>query len=86
MKTTMRQTTVAAAALAALCLSSVPARAEDTVWIWKSTPTLTVTETKSGYLISNGKARFTVARGEKLPAVFQTHPGKVLRAGPAPRR
>lgn len=75
-----------AATLAALCLMPVSARAEDTVWIWKSTPTLTVTETQNGYLVSNGKARFTVARGEKLPAVFQTHSGKVLRAGPPPRR
>ena len=74
------------AALAALSFVVIPtASAEETVWVSRSTPTLSVTETKSGYVISNGKARFTVARGEKLPAVFQTTKGKVLRAGPGPK-
>lgn len=75
----------AATAAIALCTLS-PVYAEDTVWISRSTPTLTVAETKSGYVISNGKARFVVAPGDKLPAVFQTVKGKVLRAGPTPKR
>jgi len=83
---TMTMKTTIAAVAALTLVASVPALAENTVWISRSTPTLTVSETKTGYLISNGKARFVVAAGDKLPAVFQTEKGKVLRAGPAPKR
>jgi len=63
-----------------------PARAEDTVWVSHSTRILVVSENKNGWLIGNGKVRFQVRDGDRLPAVLQTERGKVLRAGRGPGR
>ena len=72
------------------CLAMLPtassARAEETVWVHQSTSTLTVSEVGGGWLVSNGKARSHVRDGDRLPSIFQTQRGKVLRAGHGPRR
>ncbi|MFM7320338.1 MAG: hypothetical protein ACKO5K_02290 [Armatimonadota bacterium] len=73
------------ALLVTLC-AALPAHAEETVWVSHSTRALTVSENRDGWLISNGKARFLVRDGDRLPAVFQTDRGKVLRAGRGPKR
>jgi len=69
----------------AMCLWMVSvARAENTVWVGASTPTLKVSKSGMTYKIETSKATWYVKQGDQLPAHLQTEPGKVLRAGVKP--
>lgn len=60
------------------------ARAENTVWVSTSTPTLKVSKSGSTYKFETAKSTWFVKQGDKLPAHLQTEAGKVLRAGIKP--
>lgn len=60
------------------------ARAENTVWVNASTPTLKVSKSGMTYKFETSKTTWFVKQGEQLPAHLQTEPGKVLRAGVKP--
>lgn len=60
------------------------ARAENTVWISASTPTLKVSKSGSTYRFETAKSTWYVKQGDRLPAHLQTEAGKVLRAGVKP--
>ena len=60
------------------------ARAENTVWVSTSTPTLKVSKSGSTYKFETVKSTWFVKQGDQLPAHLQTEAGKVLRAGIKP--
>ena len=60
------------------------ARAENTVWVSTSTPTLKVSKSGSTYKFERAKSTWFVKQGDQLPAHLQTETGKVLRAGIKP--
>ncbi len=60
------------------------ARAENTVWVSASTPTIKVSKSGSTYKFETAKSTWYVKQGDKLPAHLQTEAGKVLRAGVKP--
>ena len=60
------------------------ARAEKTVWVSTSTPTLKVSKSGSTYKFETAKSTWFVKQGDQLPAHLQTEAGKVLRAGIKP--
>jgi hypothetical protein len=60
------------------------ARAENTVWVSTSTPTLKVSKSGSTYKFETAKSTWFVKQGDQLPAHLQTEAGKVLRAGIKP--
>lgn len=60
------------------------ARAENTVWVSASTPTLKVSKSGETYKFETAKSTWFVKQGERLPAHLQTEAGKVLRAGVKP--
>lgn len=60
------------------------ARAEITVWVSTSTPSLKVSKSGSMYKFETAKSTWYVKQGERLPAHLQTEAGKVLRAGVKP--
>jgi hypothetical protein len=60
------------------------ARAENTVWVSASTPTLKVSKSGSTYKFETAKSTWFVKQGDQLPAHLQTETGKVLRAGIKP--
>jgi hypothetical protein len=71
--------------LLAVCTLMVGiARAENTVWISASTPTLKVSKSGSTYRFETAKSSWYVKQGDRLPAHLQTEAGKVLRAGVKP--
>jgi hypothetical protein len=60
------------------------ARAENTVWVSASTPTLKVSKSGETYKFETAKSTWFVKQGERLPSHLQTEAGKVLRAGVKP--
>jgi len=60
------------------------ARAENTVWVSTSTPTLKVSKSGLTYKFETAKSTWFVKQGDQLPAHLQTEAGKVLRAGIKP--
>ncbi|MEY4915610.1 MAG: hypothetical protein RJA02_1879 [Armatimonadota bacterium] len=60
------------------------ARAENTVWVSASTPTVKVSKSGSTYKFETAKSTWFVKQGDQLPAHLQTETGKVLRAGIKP--
>lgn len=60
------------------------ARAENTVWVSTSTPSLKVSKSGSMYKFETAKSTWYVKQGDRLPAHLQTDAGKVLRAGVKP--
>jgi hypothetical protein len=71
--------------LLAVCTLMVGiARAENTVWISASTPSVKVSKSGMTYKFETAKSTWYVKQGDKLPAHLQTEPGKVLRAGVKP--
>ncbi len=60
------------------------ARAENTVWVSASAPTLKVSKSGETYKFETAKSTWFVKQGERLPAHLQTEAGKVLRAGVKP--
>jgi hypothetical protein len=60
------------------------ARAENTVWISASTPSVKVSKSGMTYKFETAKSTWYVKQGDRLPAHLQTEPGKVLRAGVKP--
>ena len=69
-------------AVSTLMLGAV--RAENTVWVSTSTPTLKVSKSGSTYKFETAKSTWFVKQGDQLPAHLQTEAGKVLRAGIKP--
>lgn len=71
--------------LLAVCTLMVGiARAENTVWIAASTPSVKVSKSGVTYKLQTAKSTWYVKQGDRLPAHLQTEPGKVLRAGVKP--